>query len=80
MRTGGVVGSEFSAGASTVALESGNIVAVVTGRWRSSGAIEVVGCLEELTIGGLNATFLVTDEGLRREGDTISWYQTLVTC
>ena len=79
-RAGGVVGSGSSLGASTVALESCNIIAVVTRRLLDSGAIEAAGCLEDLTIVGVNATFLVTDEGLRREEGTISWYQTIITC
>ena len=69
---GDVVGSGSPLDASTVSLESGNIIAAVPGLWCSSGAIEAAGSLEELTIGGLNATFLVIDEGLTGEGDAIS--------
>ena len=49
-----------------------NITAVVLGRWPESGEIGAAGWFELLSEGGVDATFLVNAEALRREGDTIS--------
>lgn len=62
-----------------VASEFGETTAAVSGRWLESLAFEMAGSLKELAMEGLDVIFFVTEEALRREGDTILRYQAVIT-